>query len=240
MKVPPIVRQSLADIVVQRLRDLIDREQLGAGDRLPTEQELLQQLQVSRPVLREAIARLESIGLISSPRGRGEFFVSDRAGLASCAQMVRTALTISPRDVLKYAEVRWAIECFAARRAAELATQEDLAELEQLLEQMDRPDQDHLESIRIDFQFHRKLIDITGNEVMQNMMEVIHAFVMAGMVHTTPKPRDRSWSRPLHQGILDAVRSASPEAAEAAMRVHMESVIHRLQAATKRPRQARR
>jgi GntR family transcriptional regulator, transcriptional repressor for pyruvate dehydrogenase complex len=239
MKVQPIVRQSLADIVAQRIRELIEREQLRAGDQLPGEQELLQQLQVSRPVLREALARLESVGLVTIQRGRG-MFVGDRAGLACCAELVRSALAIAPRDLLKYAEVRWAIECYAARRAAELATPEDLAELEALLEQMDRADQDYLESIRIDFQFHRKLIDIAGNEVMQNMMEVIHAFVMAGMVHTTPQPRDRTWSRPLHRGILDAVRSANPEAAEEAMRAHMEAVVGRLKAAVKQPTPERR
>src|SRR5262249_51724835 len=189
--------------------------------------DLLQQLHVSRPVLREALAQLQSVGLVVIERGRG-IFVGDRGGLASCAELVGSALAISPRDLLKYAEVRWAIECYAARRAAELASPEDLAELEALLEQMDRPDQDYMESVRIDFRFHRKLIDIAGNEVMQNLMEVIHAFVMAGMVHTTPKPRDRGWSRGLHQAILDAVRSANPEAAEEAMRAHMEAVVRRL------------
>ena len=97
-------------------------------------------------------------------------------------------MAISPKDLLKYAEVRWGIECYAARRAAEVATAEDLAELEKLLEQMDHPKRDYLETLRLDLQFHRKLIDITGNEVMQNLMEVIHEFVIAGMMHTTPKP----------------------------------------------------
>lgn len=232
MEVEPIVRQSLADAIVARLRGLIDKENLRAGARLPGEMELVRQLQVSRPVLREALGRLETLGLIQIQRGRG-IFVADRDSLAGCAQLLRSAMTISPRDLLKYAEVRWGLECYAARRAAELATPEDLAELESLLEQMDDPKRDYLDTLRLDLQFHRKLIDITGNEVMQNLMEVIHQFVMAGMVHTTPKPRDRSWSRPLHRAILDAVRSADPDAAEAAMRAHMESVVHRLKTAAK-------
>jgi GntR family transcriptional regulator, transcriptional repressor for pyruvate dehydrogenase complex len=240
MNVQPVIRQSLADVVVQRIRDLIDQGTLRAGDALPGEQELGRQLQVSRPVLREALGRLESLGLVTMQRGQGRF-VADRGGLASCAQLIQSALAIAPKDLLKYAEVRWGIECYAARRAAELAGPEDLAALEQCLDQMDRSDVDYLESIRIDFRFHRLLIDITGNEVMQNLMEVIHEFVMAGMVRTTPKPRDRSWSRPLHQAILDAVRSANPEAAEEAMRVHMEAVVRRLRAAGKnQERPARR
>lgn len=229
MNVEPIVRQTLADQVVGRIRDLIDRGPLQAGNRLPGEMELVRQLQVSRPVLREALGRLEASGLIQIQRGRG-IFVADRDSLAGCAQLLRSALTISPRELLKYAEVRWGIECYAARRASEVATVEELAELEKILDEIDQPGREYLETIRLDFQFHRKLIDITRNEVMQNLMEVIHQFVIAGMLQTTPKPRDRTWSRPLHQAILDAIRSADPDAAEAAMRVHMEAVVSRLRA----------
>jgi GntR family transcriptional repressor for pyruvate dehydrogenase complex len=233
MQVEPIQRRSLADVVVERLRDLIERQSFQAGDPLPGEGELARQLRVSRPVVREALGRLESTGLIRMERGGG-VFVADRNSLAGCAQLLRSALTVSPKDLLKYAEIRWGLECYAARRAAELATPEDIAELERLLEEMDRPDQEYLQAVRLDFQFHRKLIDLTGNEVMQNLLEVIHEFVMAGMVHTTPKPRDRSWSRPLHRAILDAVRSANPDAAEDAMRAHMEAVVRRLKAADRR------
>ena len=62
MNVEPIVRHSLADAIVERLRNLIDREALKAGDRLPGEMELVRQLQVSRPVLREVLGRLEAWG----------------------------------------------------------------------------------------------------------------------------------------------------------------------------------
>jgi GntR family transcriptional repressor for pyruvate dehydrogenase complex len=233
MRVEPIVRQSLVELVVERVQDLIQREKLQAGDRLPGEMELIRQLDVSRPVLREAIGRMESLGLIAVQRGRGTF-VADRNGLAGCARLARSALAISPKDLVKFAELRWVIECFAARRAAEAASEEDVRELERLQRQMDSRDRDYEEAIRLDFQFHRKLIDLTGNELMQNLMEVIHEFVMAGMVHTTPKPRNRAVSRRFHRAILDAIRAADPQAAEAAMRAHMDAVILRLKEAAKR------
>ncbi len=135
---------------------------------------------------------------------------------------------------MKFAELRWVIECFAARRAAEAASEKDVRELEVLQRQMDSRDRDYEEAIRLDFQFHRKLIDLTGNELMQNLMEVIHEFVMAGMVHTTPKPRNRAVSRRFHRAILDAIRAADPQAAETAMRAHMDAVILRLKEAAKR------
>ncbi len=234
MKVEPVARRSLTDGVVDRVRELIDREQLIAGDRLPGEMRLVEQLQVSRPVLREALGRLETIGLIRIRRGDG-IFVGDRENLSGCAKMIRSAMAISPRDLLKYAEVRWGIECYSARIAAERATAEDLAELERLLDEMDNPSTGYDEAVQLDIAFHRKLLDITGNEVMQNLMEVILEFVIAGMVQTTPRPRDRNWSRPLHRAIFDAVRSADPDGAESAMRLHMDAVLQRLSGNGKKP-----
>jgi GntR family transcriptional repressor for pyruvate dehydrogenase complex len=235
MKLEPIARQSLVDMVAQRIRSLIDQGSLEAGARLPGELELVEQLQVSRPVLREAISRLESVGLVTVRRGQG-MFVGDRGSLRNCVQLLRSALAIAPKDAAAFTELRTALEVHAARRATELATPADVAELEGLCELMDREDQEHLEAIRYDFQFHRKLVDMVGNEAMSNVMEVIHEYVMAGMFHTTPKPRNRAQSRTLHSAILNAVRAGDPDAAEQAMRVHMGKVGEALTRAEQRRR----
>jgi GntR family transcriptional repressor for pyruvate dehydrogenase complex len=233
MKLEPIVKQSLVDVVAERIRSLIDREKLEAGDRLPGELDLVEQLKVSRPVLREAISRLESVGLVTVRRGQGTF-VGDRGSLMSCVQLVRSAMAIAPKDLNHFAELRTAIECHAAKLAALRATPEDVAELEALLVQMDREDQDYLEAIRYDFQFHRKIVEITGNELMRNIMQVIHEFIMAGMVHTTPNPRNRKRSQSLHGPILKAIRDHDPDAAEHGMKVHMGSVTTALRDAEER------
>ena len=178
-------------------------------------------------MLREAISRLESVGLVAVRRGQG-MFVGDRGSLSSCMKLVRTAMTIAPKDILHYSELRTAIEVYAAQRAAVLATPEDLAELAELCTEMNREGKDHLESIQLDFQFHRKIVEIAGNEVMSNIMQVIHEFVMAGMIHTTPNPRDTRQSRRLHGNILNAIKAGDPDAAEAAMKIHMETTSNAL------------
>jgi GntR family transcriptional repressor for pyruvate dehydrogenase complex len=223
VRLKPLNRTSLVDTVVDQVRRLIEQGNLTAGDRLPTESELVGRLRVSRSVLREAVSRLETVGLVSVQRGRG-MFVGDPASLSSCVQMVRTAMTISPREMEQFAEFRSAIECYSARQAARRATPEDLAELEAILEQMDRPGQEHLDCIRYDFQFHLKIIELTGNALMRNVMEVIQQFVLAGMVQTTPAPRNSTRSQKLHRDIFEAVKAGDADAAEKAMQVHMEAV----------------
>lgn len=239
MKLEPVARQSLVDVVAQRIRDLIDREKLQAGDRLPGELHLVEQLRVSRPVLREAISRLESVGLISVRRGQG-MFVGDRGSLTSCVQLVRTAMAIAPKDLTQFAELRMAVEVQAARLAAERATPAEVAELEAICAEMDREDIAYEDAIAADFQFHRKIVAITGNEPMQNILQVIHEFVMAGMVHTTPRPRNRDRSRRLHGPILAAIQAHDADAAEKGMKTHMAAVAQALREAEERQKEGKK
>jgi GntR family transcriptional repressor for pyruvate dehydrogenase complex len=95
---------------------------------------------------------------------------------------------------------------------------------------MDGRDPTYEKAIGIDFAFHRKLIEITGNELMLNVMSVLQEFVVEGMLQTTPRPRDRSVSRRLHRTILEGVRKGDGRAAERAMREHMEVTRARLEA----------
>jgi GntR family transcriptional repressor for pyruvate dehydrogenase complex len=234
VKIKPVARNSLVDAVVEQIRGLIEQGQLTAGDRLPSESELVGKLGVSRTVLREAVSRLETMGLVTVQRGRG-MFVGDPRSLSSCVQMVRSAMAISPREMAQFAEFRSAIECYCARRAAERATPADLAELATLLEQIDQPGQDYLEAVGYDFKFHLKLVDITGNALMRNVMEVIQQFVLAGMVQTTPQPRNHERSQQLHGDILQAVKAGDPDQAEKAMQRHMESVALALASRTQTP-----
>lgn len=238
LKIKPVKRQSLVDTVVERIREVIEQGQLKAGDRLPTEAELSEQLGVSRTVVREAVNQLESLGLLSVQRGRG-MFVGNGSSLSSCVKMLRTALTLSPGELVQFTEFRRAIECHAARRAAELATPQDLAELKTLCDDMDREGREHLEAMQIDFQFHRRLMTITGNELLCSVLEVIQEFVLAAMVQTTPQPRDRKQSHRRHLAILRAVRSGNPDAAEKAMREHMDHTVRVLEERASQQQQTR-
>lgn len=234
MKLKAIVRPSVVEQVVQRITQVIRDRKLGAGERLPGEFELVDQLKVSRPVLREALARLQSMGLVDIQRGRGTF-VGSTDSLASCVQMLRTALTISPRELLAYTELRAAIEVQAARLAAERATDSDVAELEELLVKLNSEQRPYGELLEIDFRFHRKLIDIAGNELMSNLMEVIYEFVLAQMAQTTPSPQENKLGRRVHQEIVSAVKAHDPDGAESAMREHMQAVLDRLKSSATVP-----
>jgi GntR family transcriptional regulator, transcriptional repressor for pyruvate dehydrogenase complex len=212
---------SLVDTVVDQVQHLIADGHLEAGDRLPREDDLVEKMGVSRTVLREALSRLEATGLVTIQRGRG-MFVADASGVASCARLIRNAMTLTSKDLSQFMEFRRIIECQAARRAAEFARPEDLAELEALCLEMNREGQDFLESVRLDFQFHLKIVEISGNQLMHGALAVIQEYIMTTMVKTTPNPRDYDQSRTFHMQVIDAIRSGNPEVAERAASDHMD------------------
>jgi GntR family transcriptional repressor for pyruvate dehydrogenase complex len=228
-----IRRRSLVSEVVTLLREVIETRGLAPGDRLPTEAELVESLEVSRPVLREAISQLETLGLVRVKQGRG-MFVGDRDSLAACLKLVRTAMAVTPRDLTQLVELGSALEGHAARRAAGLATDADIAALEALFDGMDRRDLTAEEAVRADFAFHRRLIEITGNELMLNVVTVLQEFIGEAMIRTTPRPRDRRVSLRRHRGILEAVRKGDPTAAESAVHEHMKVTRARLETAQER------
>lgn len=227
VRLRPVPRKSTVDSVVEQLRGMIEQGRSTPGERLPTELELVEQLGVSRTVLREAISRLETVGLLTVRRGLG-MFVGDQGSLSNCVKLVRTALAFTPKDLLEFTEFRRAVECYAARRAALLANQADLAELQSLCEAIDADGQGDADAMQADLRFHLKIIELTGNQLMRGVLEIVQEFSLAAMIETTPRPRDRQESRHRHGAILAAIASGDPDKAEAAMQSHFETTMARL------------
>ncbi len=230
MKLKQIGKQSLVDAVVLQLRDTIEQSSLSSGDRLPSEPALVEQLGVSRTVLREAINRLQSIGLVAVKRGFGTY-VADRADLVNCVKLIRTTMAISSNDLVQFVEFREAIESKAARQAAKMATEQDIDQLESLCRRMTEEGQDYHEALHLDLVFHLKIAESTGNKLMLHVLEVIQEFIIEGMLRTTPKPLPYLDSRRYHMAIVDALRRRDPDAAEKAVRAHMDLLLRRLEEA---------
>lgn len=223
---------SRVDEVVNRIRDTVERGELIPGQQLPSETALSEQFCISRNVLREAIKRLESVGLLNVRRGLGTF-VNDAGSLSATARLIRSVMVISPRDVVKVAEFRRAIECDAVRITAANATPADLAALESCYAAMTNasPDDaaDIAKVVETDFKFHQKIVEIAGNVLMQNVMNTIQEFIFAGIIHTLPASKAENPPKDFHVAILEAIRMRDPDAAESAMREHMDVLIARLE-----------
>lgn len=127
--------RSLEGRIVDYIRDLVERGELSAGERLPPERDLAIQLGVSRSVLREAIATLSALGLVESRHGRGVFIMG--GSVQASAQRLLMALgtasihvqTGSVARIHELFEIRRVLEGTAAEWAAQRASEEQIAEL---------------------------------------------------------------------------------------------------------------
>ena len=228
MKFAPISQPSLVDEVAIRIRKLVETGKLRAGDRLPSEPEMVGGMKVSRTVLREAIGRLEAIGILTVRRGRGTY-VADTGTLTTATQLIRSALAISPHDLMRVLDLRRCIEVQCAGRAAKLASDMDIADLDALYQRMTETGGDFADNMKTDFEFHLRIIQIDGNELMVNVMRVIQDFIFAGMVQTLEQPGIPLPPHDLHREMLEAIRARDPRRAEKAVAAHMDLVEARLQ-----------
>lgn len=120
-------RVSATEAVLAHLRDAIERGDWAIGDKLPSEAELCRELQVSRPVLREALRALKTMGLTVSRTGKGTFVVADAVQDPTFGDYTAAHLM----------EVRRHVEIPVAGYAALRRTTEDLDRLRGLLARME-------------------------------------------------------------------------------------------------------
>lgn len=210
---------NLTDRIVLRIEELIESEQLAAGERLPAERDMARMLGVSRPALREAVRVLEARGRVSVRHGQG-VFVSQDAADAMRARMANSELTLSElfamREVLEVAAAGW---------AATTAEAGDLEVLEELVERMDQARTEPIDFSHIgqlDAEFHLRIVEMARNRFLSQMVGVLQEMLAAGMETTLAVPGRLAQSRHDHEKLIAALRDGDEDAARAAARHHIE------------------
>jgi GntR family transcriptional regulator, transcriptional repressor for pyruvate dehydrogenase complex len=227
--ITPIEHLSVYELVVDQLRSAIHMGTYTPGEKLPTERDLAQRLEVSRLSVREAIRVLEVEGYVETRRGAtGGIIVLDR-GIEEqrIGPYIREML---PR-MIEIFEFRAAVEPEAARLAAARRTNEQLRRLQEANDQIDHS----LETQRFrlaDSQFHLGITDAAQNSWMREAVERARSAVW---IPADPLYDHVFRTATAHHGqILDAIRARDGDAAARAMREHLNFTIADLQKIAKR------
>src|SRR3954471_19224916 len=173
---PPQRRARLADAVYGRLLEEIVSGRYEVGNRLPAETELAETFEVSRPVVREALNRLQADGLVTSRQGAGNFVAR-----VPPRQITKLAPRASIAGILRAFEVRIALEGQAARLAAERRSPTELAAIGAALDVMRKSMEDGKPAQEADFAFHRAVAVATGNLTFAEILDNLGGTVAAGM-----------------------------------------------------------
>lgn len=231
IKYEPVVTQSIANQISEQIRQSITDGTLKADDKLPTEEELARQFNVSRPTIREALKRLAAKSLVRSRRGPagGTFVTAPSAEEISEDLRSTVALMVSLGgfDLSEIAEARHELELVCVRLAVERRTEAELERMKaEIALQKDASIADE-EFCASDVRFHRAIVDATHNPVLQfQMFTVIEALQpVENMVIYRFRDRERTVRQ--HDRIFRAIRSQDLAGAEKSINAQMNYLRER-------------
>jgi DNA-binding FadR family transcriptional regulator len=217
-----------AEIIAAQLRRQIVRHELAENEELPSEAELMDKFDVSRPTLREAYRILESEGLITVRRGaRGGARVHmPRADVAArYAASVLQANGVLLSDVY---EARTIIEAPAAAILAERRSPEDIATLRQLCAEADVIEGNPMDYLEAHHRFHNAVSDLAGNDTIALLARMIDAIIDAADSQLVKaRLADEGEIRAGHQAqrtharFIDLIESGDAAGAEKLWRKHL-------------------
>lgn len=210
----PLHRPSLVEAICERL--LNDHR---GTTWLPPERKLALDLGVSRPALREAIKRLENQGLLAARHGVGVEIVDEPH--VPIQGVLERALPAPAERIRQFTAARLIVEPPLARLAATRAKRDDRSAWQaahrRLLDSADLA-----AAVEADLEFHRAIARAAGNQVLALMLASMSR-LEAESRHVTLGRVGLEEARAQHQSILDALLARDADAAESAMRHHLDA-----------------
>ena len=232
-----IEQSRTADAVVHQIEQLILEGVLRDGDRLPAERDLAVRMDVSRPILREALKTLETRGLLTTRRGGGTH-VANIVGEVF-AEPMRELIASHPKATADYLEYRREVEAVAAEMAARRATDADKALLSDIVARMEHAHAtaDFEAEVEIDVEFHNAVGECAHNLILLHTLRSCYRLLADGVFFNRARVYDLPGAREdllaQHQAIFHAVREGDPEAARSAAVEHI-SYVERASVAAER------
>ncbi|WP_274427017.1 FCD domain-containing protein [Chelativorans sp. YIM 93263] len=217
-----------ADAVVRQIEGLILEGVLRDGDRLPAERELASRIDVSRPILRNALKALEAKGLLVTRHGGGTH-VANIVGEVFAAP-VRELIASHPEATADYLEYRREIEAVAAEMAARRATEADNALLGDIIARMEHAHAtaDFEAEVEIDVEFHNAVGECAHNFVLLHTLRSCYRLLADGVFYSRARIYDLPGARESllaqHKAIFLAIRDGDPAAGRKAAIDHIAYV----------------
>lgn len=215
-------RASLPEGIANRLLMLIQAQELRPGDKLPAERELAQMMGVSRPVLREALRALSIMRVVDIRHGDGTYIAS-----LEPEQLISHLDFMFARDSValnKLFEARRVVEAGNTRIAAARISAQEIAKLEELIASLGSEIDDPDRFGDLDMEFHNAICDAAANFLLSQFMNIINTMGKVSRHRTGAMRSVREAAYRDHRVILDALQAHDADAAEVAMREHLDHI----------------
>ena len=210
----PIEKQRVAEEIVTQLRSLILTGQYPPGAKLPPERELAKTLGVNRASLREALKKLEHLGLVRIRQGDGTRVQDymETAGIELVSHLI-IATSADPKVIGDVLEFRRMIGRECARLAATRASEEDLARLAAVVERAADQALAADQVFQIDFEFYVAMTAATGNKILGLLVNTVRNAVASYMPVLANLAVSPETVREHHRDLMAALRAKDSDAA---------------------------
>ena len=218
----PIGKASLADRLARRIQSLIRSGGYSVGDRLPSIMEMARQFQVGHPSVREALKRLETIGVVQVRQGSGVYVTRSHDVLLLAAPDYLGGVT--KKLLVDLVEARMAIEPYSVMLAARHGSDENFAEMRRLLDAASASLDDDEALNSVNMAFHREIARASGNAVLAQLIDVLRRLFSEEQRLILGIFGSRERDHRQHVGILEALERRQGERCVELMRSHLEGV----------------
>jgi DNA-binding FadR family transcriptional regulator len=213
-----VPRQSIKDVIAEKLATLIASGVLSVGDPLPAERELAAAMGVSRETIRGAFLILSTRGILSVVQGARTTVASNDVGDMGLAAMAHAQVTAYALDDVH--EGRLLVEARVARLAAEEMASDGLTRIEALIDAQEAAAGDPVRFLILDREFHTLVYRACGNAVLSDVATTLYSYLLDHRRRAVARPGAIARSIADHRDILAALRARDGDAAAQAFGVH--------------------
>ncbi|MFC0272093.1 FadR/GntR family transcriptional regulator [Metabacillus herbersteinensis] len=222
MALKPIKKRRLFEEIIIAIEEYIEEEEISAGERLPSENELASLFQVSKTAVREAMSVLQANGIIEKRSGAG-IFLKDLHGESIAGRVTNHLL--NQKDYREILEFRRGLEVEAAALAAVNATDEDIRMIREAQKKLLEAHTNGALGLEEDYMFHYSIILASHNsiykQVFDNVAEKFEEGMRISKLQSSKVPGRFVEVYEEHNDILDSLKSKNPKKAAEAMRNHL-------------------
>jgi GntR family transcriptional repressor for pyruvate dehydrogenase complex len=212
--------------VTRRLLDYIASGAVAQGDRLPPERQLSSLMGVGRSAVREALAALEILGIVTVRPGSGTYLSGGTSELLP--QTLSWGILLHSDKTRELIEVRHGLEVQAARLAATHASDAARARLAEHTATMERSVDDFDRFVTADMLFHQELAVAGGNVLLRDLLQNVRSLIRIWVERALDDAEHAKLTVEEHRAILAAIEARDTKAAADAMDRHMHSAATRL------------
>jgi len=219
---PHVHTDTLVDLVVHELRQMILDGEIQPGDFLPTRKELAAQFGVGLSTVHEAIQALAAVGMLESRPGKGTWVREDTLDTLIHPAVVESRL--GELDAQKVYEARFVIEIALTELAAKRATPQDIEQIRNALETMEAVIDDDEAFVEADLEFHLAVARAGRNGLLEQFYHLSRRLLVEVISEMVRLPRVKEDALRIQRDTAEAIAQGDPDRAREVAVEHMKHV----------------